>query len=83
MATVTKASGVTAGGLIRGPGDPAADHDGSPVHQGKPRMVRVVKRNRMFVPVDKDSKQRMTLGSSDLPSTAGSMTSAPSGYSAK
>ena len=46
-------------------------------------MVRVVKRNRIFVLVDKDSKQRMTLGSSDLPSIASSMTSAPSGYSAK
>lgn len=45
-------------------------------------MVRVVKRNWMFVPVDKDSKRRMTLGSSDLPSTTSSMTSAPSGHQA-
>ena len=61
-----------AGGLIRDFGDPAADRGGLPVHQRKPGMVRVVKHNRMFVPVDKDGKRWMTLGSSNLPSTAGS-----------
>ena len=83
MAAVTRASGAMAGGLIRDFGDPAADRGGLPVHQRKPWMVRVVKHNRMFVPVDKDGKRRMTLGSSDLPSTAGSMTSAPPGHSTK